>query len=139
MAVEREKHIIGCKSIGELVENLERPRKIMLMIRAGEAVDHMIAQLVPVLEEGDIIIDGGNSYFKDTIRRTRELHRKRTLLYRNRRVRRRGGSPSWSLPDARRKSEAWEAVKPIFMPSARRWTAMFPAANGLATMEQVIL
>lgn len=62
------KHIIGCKSIGELVENLERPRKIMLMIRAGEAVDHMIAQLVPVLEEGDIIIDGGNSYFKDTIR-----------------------------------------------------------------------
>ena len=43
------KHIIGCKSIGELVENLERPRKIMLMIRAGEAVDHMIAQLVPVL------------------------------------------------------------------------------------------
>ena len=74
------KHIIGCKSIGELVENLERPRKIMLMIRAGEAVDHMIAQLVPVLEEGDIIIDGGNSYFKDTIRRTKELTEKDSAI-----------------------------------------------------------
>lgn len=109
------KHIIGCKSIGELVENLERPRKIMLMIRAGEAVDHMIAQLVPVLEEGDIIIDGGNSYFKDTIRRTRELTEK-GLCYIGTGV---SGGEEGALhgpclmPGGNPK--AWEAVKPIFM------------------------
>jgi 6-phosphogluconate dehydrogenase len=64
------KNIIGCHSIEQLVESLARPRKIMLMVKAGQAVDDFIELLLPQLESGDIIIDGGNSHFPDTIRRT---------------------------------------------------------------------
>ena len=58
------KKIIGCRSVEELVQALEKPRKVMMMIRAGQAVDDMISQLLPLLEPGDVIIDGGNSYFR---------------------------------------------------------------------------
>ena len=64
------KRIIGCRSLEELVESLEKPRKVFMMVKAGQAVDEMIEQLLPLLEEGDILIDGGNSHFPDTIRRT---------------------------------------------------------------------
>ena len=64
------KNIIGCHSIEQLVESLAKPRKIMLMVKAGQAVDDFIELLLPHLENGDIIIDGGNSHFPDTIRRT---------------------------------------------------------------------
>lgn len=64
------KNIVGTHSIEELVVSLDKPRKIMCMVKAGKAVDDFIEQLLPNLEEGDIIIDGGNSYFQDTIRRT---------------------------------------------------------------------
>ena len=67
------KKFIGCHSIEELCANLEAPRRIMLMIKAGKPVDEMIAQIVPFLSSGDILIDGGNSFFQDTIRRTNEL------------------------------------------------------------------
>jgi len=60
-------------SLEELVQNLERPRKIVMMIQAGAAVDAMLDTLTPLLEEGDIVIDGGNSYFEDTRRRTAKL------------------------------------------------------------------
>ncbi|MDD3563744.1 MAG: NAD(P)-binding domain-containing protein, partial [Candidatus Cloacimonetes bacterium] len=64
------KNIIGCHSIPELIAVLSRPRKIMLMVRAGAAVDELIAEIMPHLEAGDIIIDGGNSHFTDTVRRS---------------------------------------------------------------------
>ena len=64
------KSIIGCHSPEELVSHLARPRKVFLMVKAGQAVDDMIERLLPLLEDGDIIIDGGNSHFPDTIRRT---------------------------------------------------------------------
>ena len=64
------KNIIGCYSIEELVANLEKPRKVFMMVKAGAAVDALIEQLLPFLEEGDILIDGGNSHFPDTVRRT---------------------------------------------------------------------
>ena len=64
------KNIIGCHSIEQLVESLAKPRKIMLMVKAGQAVDDFVELLLPHLENGDIIIDGGNSHFPDTIRRT---------------------------------------------------------------------
>jgi len=64
------KNIIGCHSIEQLVESIAKPRKIMLMVKAGQAVDDFIELLLPQLENGDIIIDGGNSHFPDTIRRT---------------------------------------------------------------------
>lgn len=73
-------NISAAHSIKELVESLERPRRVMLMVKAGPAVDAVIAEVAPYLEPGDIIIDGGNSYFKDTARRAQELEAKR-LLY----------------------------------------------------------
>jgi len=74
------KNIIGCHSIEELVANLERPRKVFLLVKAGAAVDAFIESIIPHLEEGDIIIDGGNSHFPDTIRRTAHVESK-GLLY----------------------------------------------------------
>jgi 6-phosphogluconate dehydrogenase len=70
------KNIIGTYSLEELVSKLEKPRKVMLMVKAGQPVDSFIEKLVPLLEEGDIIIDGGNSHFPDTIRRTKEIEEK---------------------------------------------------------------
>jgi 6-phosphogluconate dehydrogenase len=74
------KNIIGTHSVEELCENLERPRKVMLMVKAGAAVDKFIEQVIPYLEEGDIVIDGGNSHFPDTIRRCEFLESK-GLIY----------------------------------------------------------
>ncbi|NIA29843.1 MAG: decarboxylating NADP(+)-dependent phosphogluconate dehydrogenase [Actinobacteria bacterium] len=74
------KNIKGCYSIEELVANLKRPRRVMLMVKAGEAVDAFIEKIIPHLEKGDIIIDGGNSHFPDTIRRTKYLEEKGLLF-----------------------------------------------------------
>lgn len=108
------KNIIGCYSIEELVANLEKPRKVFMMVKAGTAVDNLIEQLLPFLEEGDILIDGGNSHFPDTVRRTAYVESK-GLLYigcgvsggeegaLNGPSMMPGGSPA-----------AWPFVKPIF-------------------------
>src|SRR5579884_762179 len=72
--------IVGAHSIDELIALLKRPRRVMLMVKAGETVDHMIDQLVPHLEKGDVIIDGGNSNFEDSTRRTRALAEKGILF-----------------------------------------------------------
>jgi 6-phosphogluconate dehydrogenase len=72
--------VIGAHSIPELAGLLKRPRRVMLMVKAGQPVDEFIEQLLPHLEPGDIIIDGGNSLFEDTIRRTRYVESK-GLLY----------------------------------------------------------
>ena len=73
------KNIVGCHSIEELTANLKTPRKVMLMVKAGQAVDAFIDQVLPHLEDGDIIIDGGNSHFPDTIRRTEYVESKGKL------------------------------------------------------------
>ncbi len=70
------KNINGCKTLEELAANLKRPRRVMLMVKAGQPVDDFIEMLLPHLEKGDIIIDGGNSHFPDTIRRTKYLEEK---------------------------------------------------------------
>ncbi|MBN2452430.1 MAG: decarboxylating NADP(+)-dependent phosphogluconate dehydrogenase [Lentisphaeria bacterium] len=67
------RRIIGCRSIEELVANLKRPRKVMLLVKAGQPVDDFIEMVLPHLDDGDIIIDGGNSHFPDTIRRCRTV------------------------------------------------------------------
>jgi 6-phosphogluconate dehydrogenase len=74
------KKFIGCHSIEELCANLERPRKVMMLVKAGQAVDDFIEMLIPHLEPGDVIIDGGNSHFPDTIRRAKYVESK-GLLY----------------------------------------------------------
>ncbi|OED36685.1 phosphogluconate dehydrogenase (NADP(+)-dependent, decarboxylating) [Chromatiales bacterium (ex Bugula neritina AB1)] len=73
-------NIIGAESLEQLVGLLAKPRKIMLMVRAGDAVDATINQLLPLLDEGDLIIDGGNSNFEDSQRRALAL-REKNLLY----------------------------------------------------------
>ena len=74
------KNILGFHSVEEMCANLKRPRKVMMLIKAGPAVDKLIDQVIPHLEPGDIIIDGGNSHFPDTIRRTEYVESK-DLLY----------------------------------------------------------
>ena len=71
--------IIGTHSIEEFVATLKRPRRAMLLVKAGQAVDDFIEKLLPHLEPGDIIIDGGNSNFRDTIRRTEYVQSKGLL------------------------------------------------------------
>ena len=72
--------VAGTHSIEEFVQALKRPRRAMLMVKAGSTVDEMIAQLLPHLEKGDILIDGGNSHYPDTNRRTKELAEKGILF-----------------------------------------------------------
>src|SRR5205085_3514000 len=70
------KHIVGSHSVKELVAALKRPRKVMMMVKAGPAVDAVIAEVAPLLEAGDVLIDGGNTHFPDTTRRMRALKEK---------------------------------------------------------------
>ena len=72
----QNRSIYGSRSLKELVATLKRPRRVMLMVKAGMIVDQTITSLIPLLDDGDIIIDGGNSYYIDTIRRTREVESK---------------------------------------------------------------
>src|SRR5213076_3320116 len=72
--------VIGAHSIEEMVRLLKKPRRVMLMVKAGAAVDEFIEQIIPHLEPGDIVIDGGNSLFEDTNRRVKYLESK-GLLY----------------------------------------------------------
>ena len=108
------KNIIGCHSIQELADNLERPRKVLLLVKAGQAVDDFIEKLLPVLEPGDVIIDSGNSHFPDTIRRCEYVESK-GLLYIGTGIS--GGEegalkgPSM-MPGG--SPAAWPLVKPIF-------------------------
>lgn len=74
------KSIVGAHSVEELCAKLKTPRKIILLVKAGQAVDDFIAQLEPHLEKGDIVIDGGNSHFPDTNRRCKELEAKGLLF-----------------------------------------------------------
>jgi len=114
------KNFVGAHSVEELVQSLERPRKVMLLVKAGKPVDDFIEMLLPHLEEGDIIIDGGNSHFPDTTRRTKYVESK-GLLYIGTGVS--GGEegalkgPS-IMPGG--SSAAWEHVKPIFQSIAAK-------------------
>ena len=107
------KNIVGTYSLEELVASLQKPRKVMMMIKAGKAVDDTIEALIPLLEEGDIIIDGGNSHFPDTIRRTEYVESK-GLLYIGTGVSggEEGALKGPSLMPGGSKA-AWESVKPI--------------------------
>ena len=108
------KNIVAGYTIEEFVGLLERPRKIMLMVKAGAPVDAVIEQLKPHLEEGDLIIDGGNSFFKDTERRASDLE-KQGILYIGTGVSGGEYGALWGpsiMPGGQ--IEAWEMVKPIF-------------------------
>ena len=114
------KSIVGTHSVEELCANLERPRRVMMMVKAGEVVDAVIESLLPYLEPGDIVIDGGNSHYPDSIRRTRELEDK-GLLFVGTGVS--GGEQGALLGPSIMPGgspEAWPHVKPIFRAIAAR-------------------
>ena len=73
-------NVLGCHDLKSFVSSLKPPRRVMLMVKAGPVIDAFIEQLVPYLEKGDIIIDGGNSLFNDSDRRTQELRQKGILF-----------------------------------------------------------
>ena len=112
--------VIGAYSLQDLVDKLEKPRKIMLMVKAGSVVDDFIEQLLPLLDKGDIIIDGGNANYPDTTRRTRYLSEKGILFV--------GMGVSGGEEGARHgpsimpggDERTWEAVKPIFQAIAAK-------------------
>jgi 6-phosphogluconate dehydrogenase len=114
------KKFIGAHSIQELVQSLKGPRKIMLMVKAGKPVDDFIELLLPHLGKGDIIIDGGNSHFPDTMRRTKYLESKGFLFI--------GTGVSGGEEGALKgpsimpggSAAAWPAVKPIFQAIAAK-------------------
>jgi 6-phosphogluconate dehydrogenase len=114
------KNIIGTHSIEELISSLQRPRKVMMMIKAGDAVDEMIDTLIPHLDPGDIIIDGGNTHFPDTNRRTAFVESK-GLLYIGTGVS--GGEEGALLGPSIMpggSKAAWPLVRPIFQAIAAR-------------------
>jgi len=114
------KKFIGCHSIADLCANLERPRKVMMLVKAGSPVDDFIEQIIPHLEPGDIIIDGGNSHFPDTIRRTSYVESK-GLLYIGTGVS--GGEEGALLGPSMMPGgspAAWPAVKQIFQAVAAK-------------------
>src|SRR3954471_23940563 len=74
------KNFVGCHTVQELVQSLSKPRKVMMLIKAGPAVDSVIDELLPLLSPGDVIIDGGNTFYLDTERRTAYVESK-GLLY----------------------------------------------------------
>ncbi|MBO0701187.1 MAG: decarboxylating NADP(+)-dependent phosphogluconate dehydrogenase [Zavarzinella sp.] len=112
--------VIGAHSIEEMVKKLKRPRRVMMLVKAGKPVDDFIAQLVPHLEKGDIIIDGGNSLYQDTIRRVKEVEAKGLLYI--------GTGVSGGEEGARHgpsimpggSPAAWPHVKPIFQAVAAK-------------------
>ncbi|MDR1560221.1 MAG: decarboxylating NADP(+)-dependent phosphogluconate dehydrogenase [Clostridiales bacterium] len=114
------RNIIGAYSLEEFVGQLDKPRKVMLMVKAGKPVDDFIETLIPLLDAGDIIIDGGNSHFPDTARRTAYVESK-GLLYIGTGVS--GGEegalkgPS-IMPGG--SAGAWRYVKPIFQAIAAK-------------------
>jgi 6-phosphogluconate dehydrogenase len=123
------KKIIGTHSVKELAANLKRPRKVMMMVKAGSAVDETIGQVSPFLEAGDILIDGGNTHYPDTTRRTREL-RSKGILYIGTGVS--GGEEGALLgPSIMPGGDpaAWPHVKPIFQAIAAKVDGGVPCCD----------
>lgn len=112
--------VIGAHSIQEMVDKLKKPRRVMLLVKAGSAVDDFIEQLLPFLEKGDIIIDGGNSEYTDSQRRTEYLSKKGILFV--------GSGVSGGEEGARYgpslmpggNPAAWPAIKDIFQATAAK-------------------
>jgi 6-phosphogluconate dehydrogenase len=112
--------VIGAHSIEELVSHLKKPRRVMLMVKAGQAVDQFIDQLIPHLEPGDIIIDGGNSNYSDSMRRTEYVESKGLFYI--------GTGVSGGEEGARHgpsimpggSPDAWPHIKPIFQAVAAK-------------------
>ena len=116
----KQPNVVGCHTLQELVAALKPPRKVMMMVKAGPAVDDLIKTLIPLLSKGDVIIDGGNTLFSDTERRTKEVEAAR-LLYIGTGVSggEEGALKGPSLMPGGSKA-AWPLVQPIFQAIAAK-------------------
>ena len=127
------KSVVGTHSLEELCASLGKPRRIMMMIKAGAAVDRVIESLLPHLEPGDIVIDGGNSEYRDSDRRTAELGRKNILFV--------GAGVSGGEEGALRgpsimpggHRDAWPAIKPLFQAIAAKTKEGAPCCDWVGT------
>jgi len=123
------KTIIGCHDIEALCACLERPRKVMIMVKAGKAVDQMIEQLLPHLDNGDILIDGGNTHYPDTIRRTAHVE-SQGKWYIGTGV---SGGEEGALTGPAimpgGSHAAWKAIKPIFQTIAAKTASGEPCCD----------
>jgi 6-phosphogluconate dehydrogenase len=114
IAENRGKKFTGTKTLPDFVKAIQRPRRIMMMIKAGAPVDQTIDKLMPLLEKGDVVIDGGNSWFKDTQERTKRLEAKGLHFV--------GSGVSGGEEGARHgpslmpggSNESWKAIQPVF-------------------------
>jgi len=116
----KNKNIVGCPSLEELIGQLAKPRKVMIMVKAGAPIDAVIEQLIPLLDDGDLIIDGGNSYYADTVRRN-ALVESKGLRFIGTGVS--GGEEGALLGPSIMpggSEEAWPLVKPIFQAIAAK-------------------
>ena len=123
------KKILGAHSVKELVTLLKKPRKVMIMVKAGAAVDQVIGEVAPLLEPGDLLIDGGNTHYPDTTRRCRELKAK-GLLYIGTGVS--GGEEGALLgPSIMPGGDpaAWPLIKPIFQAIAAKVEGGVPCCD----------
>ena len=129
----KKTQIAGYESLEEFINSLSSPRKIMLMVKAGPPVDSVIEELLPFLEEGDIIIDGGNSNYHDTVRRTRHLEEKSVLFV--------GMGVSGGEEGARNgpslmpggNKEAWSEIKSIYTKIAAKTFNGNPCCRWIGT------
>jgi len=130
--------VLGAHSIEEMVAKLKKPRRVMMLVKAGKAVDEFIEHLLPLLEPGDIIIDGGNSLFQDTIRRAKYVEGKGLLYI--------GTGVSGGEEGARRgpsimpggSPAAWPHVKNIFQSISAKAEGAPRAATGWAKAARAI-
>ncbi len=127
----RGKKIVGCRRVEEWIAALKRPRKAMMMVRAGKAVDDLMGEILPLLEAGDILIDGGNSHYVDTIRRCGEAGR-RGVRYVGTGI---SGGEEGALkgPSIMPGGEAgaWPELKPIFQAIAAKVDGGVPCCEWL--------
>jgi len=131
--VAKNSHVIGTYSLIELVARLKRPRIVMILIHAGGGVDDIISELVSLLEEGDLIIDGGNSHYLDSERRCKSLEKKRMFFV--------GAGISGGEQGARYGPsimvggalEGWRIVKPILQSIAAKFEGEEPCCNYVGT------
>ena len=120
VAKNRGKQVTGTKTFADFTKALTRPRRIMMMIKAGSPVDQTLEKIAPFLEEGDVVIDGGNSWFKDTQDRTKRLEAKKLHFV--------GSGVSGGEEGARfgpslmpgGSDESWKAIQPVFEAIAAR-------------------
>ncbi len=153
VAAHPGKKLVPARTLEEFVASLEKPRRILIMVKAGAAVDAVIDGLVPLLDTGDLIMDGGNSFYADTDRRSQALALAGLQLYGRGRLGRRGGgalgaqhyarrhaqkrgrsSPTCWRPSPPRRRKMASPVSPILAPAAPATTSRWcTTASSTAT------